>query len=277
MTIITISRQAGSYGDEIAKKVADKLNYTLIDKTKLYEMASGFLGEYEKEVGVLLNESKPGFFDFLFHQRSVYGHLISAMIYDSASSDNVVIVGRGGQFLLKNDPHVINARIVAPFEMRVERCRQEQALSEEIAFHMVKKTDLGREEFIRFLFREEVAESNWYDVVVNTDKIGINSVIGFFVSEAKRLEKELPVSEQGKELYKNRSLEKRVEIVLMKKMEDSNYIHASAESGGKIVISGYLSTEAEYIAAEKHVRAVPGVSQVENKIIVSQFPVRPWY
>lgn len=121
MAVLTISRQEGSLGDEIAEGLSNRLSYSLIDKHKIHDMAMGFKGDYSTEMDVLTNESKPGFFDFLFHQRSVYGHMIASMIYDSAGKDKHIIVGRGGQFLLHGKAHVINARFVAPFDLRVER------------------------------------------------------------------------------------------------------------------------------------------------------------
>lgn len=277
MAILTISRQIGSFGDEIGKAVANSLEYSLFDKKRLYEMAMELGGDYSKEIDVLSNESRPGFFDFLFHQRSVYGNLFSAMIYECASEDNIVILGRGAQFLFRDIGHVINARVVAPLGTRVRRVSKELETDEDMAEEFVRKSDQSREEFIRYLFREEVADSKWYDIVIDTSCFTIEGVSGFFSQELRRLESQHPVTSSDRHLYKKKALEKKIEIVLMKEMDESNYIKVEADYTGNVVISGYLATDVEYKTAETLVGNVSGVSSVENRIIVSQFPVRPWY
>ncbi|MBU1171110.1 MAG: cytidylate kinase family protein [Proteobacteria bacterium] len=277
MAVLTISRQEGSLGDEIAKAVSDTLSYSLIDKHKIHDMSSGFKGDYSSEMDVITNESKPGFFDFIFHQRSVYGHMLASMVYDAAGKDKCVIVGRGGQFLLHGKTHVINARIVAPFDLRVERVMTRMNLEKKIASDYVRTSDQKREEFINYLYREKVGDLSWYDLVIDSDRFPMDRVVAFLVDELRRLEKQYPLTPEDIHTYQIQSLEKRIEIVLMKEMKDSNYVKVSANYDGLVVLSGYLSTEAENKAVLKHVRNVDGVTAVENKIIVSQFPVRPWY
>lgn len=277
MAVLTISRQEGSLGDEIAETISERLNYSLIDKHKIHDMATGFKGDFSSEMDVITNESKPGFFDFLFHQRSVYGHLIASMIYDCAGKDKQVIVGRGGQFLLHGKAHVINARIVAPFDLRVERVMDQLKLEKKIAAEYVRTSDQKRDEFISYLYREKVGDSQWYDVVIDTGRFPTDRVVEFLINELSRLENECPMTESDIHMYQRLTLEKRIEIVLMKEMNESNYIKVSASHDGIVILSGYLATEAENKAVLKHVRNVAGVVSVENKIIVSQFPVRPWY
>lgn len=277
MAIITISRQEGSLGDEIARSVSNKLNYNLIDKHTIHDMAAAYKGRYDSEMNVLANESKPGFFDFLFHQRSVYGHLIASMMYEAAGRDNCVMVGRGGQFLLRDKPHVIHVRFVAPFDFRVQRIMDTLHLERKIAQEYIRTSDQTRDEFIHYLFREKVDDSRYYHLMLDTGSFPQDRVEDFLVRELMRIEAEHPMTDRDKDIYVRQSIEKRVEIVLMKEMKESNYIKVTAVGGGHIVLSGYLSTEAENKAAVKHVREVEGVTSIENKIIVSPFPVKPWY
>ncbi len=277
MAIVTISRQFGSYGDEIAEKVAEKLQYLLVEKNKLHEMAKDLKGDYSKEMEVLSKESKPGFFDIFFHQRSGYYQLMSAMIYDFASRDNIVVKGRGGQFLLRDQPYVINVRIKAPLDLRVERVAENQHLDKEIVDSMVKKSDHSCEEFNKYLYNENVADDSWYDVIFDTAKISQKTIVDFIVNEVERIEKETPMGDDSKNKYMQLALEKRIEIVLMKEMTDSNYIKVVAEPDGHVVISGYLSTDAENVVAEKLIKEIRGVNSIENKIVVSQYPVKLWH
>lgn len=277
MAIITISRFEGSKGNEIAKEIADELGYALIDRQRIHDMSKTFKGDFATEIDVLENENKPGFFDFLFRQRSVYGHMISAMIYDAASCDNVVILGRGGQFLLQGKPHVINARLVAPFETRLSRVMESMRVEQVMAESYLEASDRKREDFIRYLYHESVTDPIWYDIVIDTARFSPDTIRDFLVKELQNIDVTSPMTSVDKTLYRNLALEKRVEIILMKELSESNYIKVTVAEEGIVVLSGFLGSEAESVAAYDIARDVEGVGKVENKIVVSDYPVRPWY
>ncbi len=277
MAIITISRFEGCKGSEIAKDIADELGYTLIDRTWIHGMARSFKGNFTKEIEVLENENRPGFFDFLFRQRSVYGHMISSMIYDAVSKDKAVILGRGGQFLLQNRPHVINARLTAPFEIRLARIMAALNIEKVIADDYLESSDRKRRDFIRYLYHEDVTDACWYDITIDTKRFDSRSIGDFLVHELKRIDTVNPMSEADKTAYRNLALEKRVEIVLMKELSESNYIRVTVSDEGTVVLTGFLGSEAERAAAVDLARGVDGVKTVDNRIIVSDYPVRPWY
>ncbi len=277
MAIITISRQIGSFGDEIAEKIADQLGYQFVEKGKLYELASDFKGDYSKEMDVLSRESKPGFFDSFFTQRTAYFHLMASMIFDFAGRNNIVVKGRGGQFLLRDMPFVINARIKAPFDLRVARVAKTETVDEDTAAVMVKKSDNSCEEFNRYLYKKNIADNAWYDVIFDTSRIPQANIIDFIINETVRIENETPMTEADKTKYKCLALEKRIEIALMKEMTDSNYIKVHAKGDGQVILAGYLSTDTENEMAQRIVSGINGVEKVDNKIVVSQYPVKLWH
>jgi len=277
MAIITISRFEGSKGNEIAKEIAEELGYALVDRQRIHDMAKTFKGDFATEIDVLENENKPGFFDFLFRQRSVYGHMISAMIYDAASCDNAVILGRGGQFLLQDKPHVINARLVAPFDIRLARVMTSLNIERLIAEGYLEDSDRKREDFIQYLYHESVTDPGWYDIVIDTERFSPETIRDFLVKELRRIDEKHPMTSDDKTLYRNLALEKRVEIILMKQLSESNYIKVTVADEGTVVLSGFLGSEAESVAASSLAGEAEGVVKVENKIVVSEYPVRPWY
>ena len=93
MAIITISRQTGSLGDEIAQAVAEKLGYEYIEKSQISKVLSGLgfsLTDIDK-----YDEKKPSIWQSLTMQKELLTSLFRAAAYELASRDNVVIVGRG--------------------------------------------------------------------------------------------------------------------------------------------------------------------------------------
>lgn len=273
MAIITISRQIGSLGNEIAQKSADLLNYSLIDIHSINEMVSEYSSDFSKEMITLADESRPGFFDRFFYQQSVYSNLISALIYDAASKDNIIVVGRGGQFILKTQPSVIHMRIIAPFDLRVERVKERQKLKHDIATDTVRKIDRQRSDFINYLFHNDVSDPEWYDMIINTGKFDVDSTIDILVNKARMLDS---LSEDAINSFTTLALQKRVEATLQKEMPDSNHIKVKADIDGTVTISGYIATEVEKSEASKYAESVQGVKNIENLIQVAYFPVTTW-
>ena len=94
MPVITISRQLGSLGTEIARGVAKDLNYEYADKEMVGKIMAGY-GITAPEMDKF-DEKKPPFWDSLSIQRRNFLHFIQMAMYDLARRSGVVIVGRGG-------------------------------------------------------------------------------------------------------------------------------------------------------------------------------------
>ncbi len=115
MAIITISRQIGSLGDEIAKALTDRLGYKRIEKSQIGAILSehGFSASDVDEY----DETNPTLLQHLSERTKLFEHLIRAAIYELAAIDNVVIVGRGAQLILRDIPGTLHVRVIAPYAM----------------------------------------------------------------------------------------------------------------------------------------------------------------
>lgn len=276
MAIITISRQMSSFGDEIAEATAKALGYALIDKYNIHNTLSTLSSDFSVELDHITEESQPSFFNRLFRHQSVYVNLLSALIYDAAAEDNVVIMGRGGQFLLTNYPNVLNVRVVAPFEIRVKRFQESQDINAELAAEMLKKGDHDRSAFIHYLYKKNVADPEWYDLVFNTGKLDQSFIIGVMTDKARALDGTHPMSTEYHDRFKALGLKKRVEATLQKQMPNSNHIKVEADTDGTVRIYGYIGTDAERVRAAEVTRGISGVVSMINEIHVAHFPVTTW-
>jgi len=276
MAILTISRQVGSQGDEIAEIIAERLGYTLIDKDTIHNRIITLPDDFSMELNSLKKESQPGFFQRIFHHQAVYVNLISTIVYDAISRDNVVLKGRGGQFLLTDRENVLNARIIAPLDFRISMFKVQQNVNDHIAEELIRQMDRDRERFIRYLFEKDVTEPDWYDIIINTKKFNVESAVDILVRRAEFISSEAPLTPELKETYKTLALKSLVEAILQKRMPDSNYIHVEATPDGVVTLSGYIATHSEKEAAGAHAQTVTGVSSVVNNIHVAHFPVTTW-
>jgi cytidylate kinase len=276
MAILTISRQVGSLGDEIAEEVARALDYTLIDKYEIHDMISSLSDDFSAELTSLAEESQPGFFDRMFRHQSVYVNLLSALIYDAAAADKVVIKGRGGQFLLTHHPNVLNVRVVAPFDLRVKRFQEREDMNPELAGEIIKKADHDRSAFIQYLYKKDVASPECYDLVFNTGKLDKPFIVGVLVDKTRMLAKTFPMSDDYRNRFKALGLKKRIEATLQKKMPNSNHIKVEADTDGTARIFGYIGTEVERVKAAEVTSSVKGVEALINEVHVAHFPVTTW-
>ncbi len=204
MAVITISRQYGSGGDEIAAQVAQDLDYRLFNKEMIEEAAraEGLRGE---DVLSLVDDSRiKGFLERLFsfmppmeyYQPSDAAPMFltedeALSLYQKAvlagcERGNMVIVGRGAQALLKDQPGVLHVRIEAPIEICLERVQQEQGLDRKHAIDRIAAHDRARREFIQRYYEIDWAETRLYHLVINTGKVDAESAVRL-IEEAARL------------------------------------------------------------------------------------------
>ena len=165
MAIITISRQIGSLGDEIAKAVADKLGYEYIEKLKISKILSdqGFSApEVEK-----YDEKKPSIWQSLSMQKKRFSHLIRAAVYELAVKENVVIVGRGGQAILKDIQGTLHVRVIASNAARISRLMEQMGYDEKDAERIIRQSDRDSSGYIGAYFDADWDDGDLYDLVVN--------------------------------------------------------------------------------------------------------------
>ena len=100
-----------------------------------------------------------------------YFALLESVIKDLAAAGHVVIVGRGGQFILRDYPGVLRARVIAPLEVRVDRLVLSDGFDPHEAERRLRQSDQSQGAFFRKFFRTDVQDAMLYDIVLNTAKI----------------------------------------------------------------------------------------------------------
>src|SRR5438132_4368751 len=97
-----------------------------------------------------LDEAKPSLFERFDVETRRYITVIQTVFYEFAEDDNVVLMGRGGQWLLRGVPHALRVRVTAPFDLRVRRLVEELSkqtgarINPRNAAQMVQRGDAAR-------------------------------------------------------------------------------------------------------------------------------------
>lgn len=185
--IITISREPGSGGSEIARRLSKALNMDLIggqiiqhvaDSAKMSRKVIESLDE--KEVTFrdtllmsLFGESRPWPADYLKHLTRVIGTI--------GAFGNVIIVGRGANFILPKEK-TFKVRIIAPLEFRIKYIMDDSGYTRAEAEQYVVKRENNGKAFIRKYYNVDVADPKYYDIIINTEKISIGQATESIIS-----------------------------------------------------------------------------------------------
>ena len=185
MSVITISREFGSEGDAIARKVAQALDYHFVDQKFIGTILTqyGYV-EFDKEFSSL-----PTFWERFDaqreKQRDVMANMLDQVIQAVAHHGHVVILGRSGFEVLGGFADVIHVRLQAPFPVRVGRVMEQQGLSFEQAETAVKKSDKTRVAFVEEFYKIPWDSIHAFDMVLNTGKISPDLATNWLVDIAK--------------------------------------------------------------------------------------------
>ncbi|MGN1050994.1 MAG: AAA family ATPase [Acutalibacteraceae bacterium] len=184
--IITIARQFGSGGSDIAKALAEKLNMKYYDKELISEAAkeSGMDPEVfenidEQATNSLLYSLSMGLYSF-GNGFSAMGdlpvndklYLIQhKMIKRIADEGPCIIIGRCADFVLRDYPNVINIYIHANLEYRKERAIKYHKIDPKRAEQIVNRTDKSRANYYSFYSGQKWGQAQNYDLCIDSSKI----------------------------------------------------------------------------------------------------------
>jgi cytidylate kinase len=174
MTALTISRETGSGGDLLSKKIAQTLGYHLVDKECLAELLGkyGFIN-FAKEY-----ETLPGFWAKFDAQREknreLMVELLNMAVQAMAVHGNVLILGRSGFSALQGYADVFHVRLQAPTEARAKRLMKEQNFTHDEAIAALDESDIVRATFVEEFYGISWNSARAFDLVINTDKVSID-------------------------------------------------------------------------------------------------------
>jgi cytidylate kinase len=185
MSAITISRQMGSHGEELALQVAEHLGWRRVCRDLINQAAL--------EAGVpqvaLAELDELGFFGLQPRAKDwqAYQHQVERIITDLADAGAVVIVGRGGQMVLHSRPDVLHVRVVAPLEIRAAQLQQEKNMSAESAHAILEASSRGRARYIRRSYGISLDDPTLYHVVINTGMLELSQATNLIVQALYQL------------------------------------------------------------------------------------------
>src|SRR5208282_762282 len=205
--ILTIEREYGSGGGEIAQLLARQLGWKLWDQDLTEEIAR--LANCPKDIVQVREERTDPLYYRLFksflrgsYEGSLNAHKLNVVdsesilkiteqvVQHAAKRGNCVIVGRGSQQFLRNRPDTLRVLLYAPREDKVRRVIA-RGKSEKEAQERVDTVDRERIDFIQKYFGVEWPDRSIYHAMINT-AIGEEAVVHMILNVIETLDGKAP-------------------------------------------------------------------------------------
>jgi|SRR5947209_3983973 len=205
MRAVTISREYGSGGGEIAARLARRLAWQLVDH-QIVEQAARQLGTH-KAVVEAHDEKAGGVLAQLFQwpyptppaEKQAYYEMLRRVVLEAANTGHAVIVGRGAQVLLADRRDVLHVRMVAPLEQRVAYVVRREGLDTDTARTRAQQKESDRIRYYQTQFQCQPDDPHLYDLVFNTAILTLDNIVDqiCLALEQKASRLSVPVEELG--------------------------------------------------------------------------------
>lgn len=182
MEIVTVSRESGSGGSYFAELLAENLGYQLFHK----EMVDAICrtSGYRRRIVESLDEQYRSRLELMVQSfltgqavdHSDYTRHMVSVVLSMARLGGVVIVGRGGNFILGPD-RGFHIRFVCPEEQRIQNLVDYCGISEVEAREVVERSDAERKGLVRKVFDADIDDPHHYDAVINSAYIDIVGLV----------------------------------------------------------------------------------------------------
>jgi len=169
MNLLTLSRQLGSEGDWIAREVARELGFCYMD----HQIVNRAAREAHVPEVALAHLDELGFLGLRPSPQAhrAYLNRVESILLELAEHGNVVIVGCGGQVVLRNHPQAIHVQVVTPIELRLTRLMALERIPEDAAVNRLTASDKRRATYLKENYGVDWLDPTLYDLVINTRTI----------------------------------------------------------------------------------------------------------
>jgi cytidylate kinase len=268
MAIITLSRELGSLGTEIADTLSSRLGYAKLDKESLEVLLKklGMSGpQFEQD-----DEKKPGFWKQFTQDKVRYLDFMKAAMYRFAGEKDCIILGRGAHTIFRGVPGTLRLRVIAPQKVRVARLCQRFGTDEQRVLRMIQQSDHDRAGYHRYFFNAAWDSSADYDLVVNTARVSPGETCDA-VSTLLRSPAYVEAGAHARDVLRDLRIAQDVIIAIAYRERVAVLSLDVVSDKGVVVLDGTVRSQAAIDRCLGVAGAVEGVVKVVNKIVVIEY------
>lgn len=178
--VVTLSRQFGSMGRSISKRMSEILGVDFLDRDIVEETAKR-MGLHISMISEEEEAVKAGFFGRIYPlgigMPSLKDDIFQTqenIIKDIANKESCIIVGRCGDYVLKDHPNKLSVYVYAPYEERLKNCVEKLGMDEKTARRMIKEVDAARENYHKMYVPGYTSPFDNRDICVDSSRFGVD-------------------------------------------------------------------------------------------------------
>ena len=200
--VITINREAGSGGKEIAEKlgellgmkvygkeilasIREKYNLTHEDIERIKGTKSGWWADFCRFYKQFGTTAAIAYESFEVDSRQLY-YEETIILKDLAEQESCIIVGRTGFQIFKDNPDAMRLFLISNPECRMKRLMQKQGVDEKGAREIMERTDKARENYTKSFAETSRYDARNYDMVINVSGFTTDQVAHFLAENVRR-------------------------------------------------------------------------------------------
>lgn len=196
--IITVSREYGAGGSELAALLGTRMGWRVLDHELIQQLARRL--ECETTEIAALSEHPPSFLDRLassglvtapesaFHagpwstDADRLAALTREVLLEEAEQPQLIVVGHGANCLYRDRPDVLRVRVAAPPDVRIRRVMERTGAAPQQAAADVRHRDADRQHYLQRYYHTSVSDPCAYDLQINTGTVPLDTAAAMIVS-----------------------------------------------------------------------------------------------
>ena len=189
MAVVTISKEIGTDSEKVASVAAKMLGYEQVSKNLASQIAKD-LHLSESEVEMFKRTSQSRILRFMDRytctlvQKVVdrehgclddenYYHSTKKLVENLYEADNVIILGWGGQCILRGKPNTLHVRLTKDTELKIEHVMRNRGLARQAAKQLIEREERDSSTYVEHYFKEDWNDARLYDLIID---MGISTV-----------------------------------------------------------------------------------------------------
>jgi len=189
--LITVSREFGAGGSDLASELGSRLKWPVLDHDIVHRVAErlrlddGTVEPFDEHppsllarIATVLIVPLPGMYSFPaaddVPSHDAIASATRRVIEDAAKSLPLIVVGHGAQCIFEDWTDTLSVRLVAPLGVRLERIAARQKINPTLAAALVRRADEDRQAYIQRYFHRDWRNELLYDLQINTGGIDIS-------------------------------------------------------------------------------------------------------
>ena len=263
MPVIALTQEMGSLAKDVALRLAEVGGLAVMRN----EVVDNVAGRMQVPASLIrrLREGKAGLVERLSTDKQQVALFTAEEMFALAARGNVVLRGWGATCLLRPVSHVVRVRVTRPFEQRVAWLMENLGTDDrEAAESEVRRSDAAHAARMNAQFGVTWGDPLLYDMVLNTDRVSVESCVDLVLQLAARAE--FQETADSRATLEGLALSARVRAALKANASTSGVDVQIDSRAGRVTLSGIVVNEQEKAEAARVASSVAGIGKVDDQL-----------